>query len=47
MDYTMPDMDYCPHCRLQLFKTCTGCNTRKSAFNRYCYRCGTADEQQS
>ncbi|MDO5639748.1 MAG: serine endopeptidase [Neisseria sp.] len=44
LDYQTPEMDYCPHCRLQLFKTCQGCQSRKSAFNRYCYRCGTADE---
>ncbi len=44
LDYNTPEMDYCPHCRLQLFKKCAGCGARKSAFNRYCYRCGTADE---
>ena len=32
--------DYCPHCGIGLFEPCTACQARKSAFARFCYRCG-------
>lgn len=34
--------DFCPHCGIGLFTTCGGCQVRKSAFTRFCFRCGTA-----
>ncbi len=36
-----PNMDFCPHCGICLFQYCHHCSTRNSAFNHYCYKCGT------
>lgn len=33
--------DFCPHCGIGLFNTCATCNTRKSAFSKFCHGCGT------
>jgi hypothetical protein len=35
------EVDFCPHCGIGLFDHCTGCNTRKGAFARFCFSCGT------
>lgn len=36
--------DYCPHCGICLFEPCTACQTRKSAFAKFCFSCGTPAE---
>ena len=34
-------IDYCPHCGIGLFDKCGRCTSRKSAFARFCFSCGT------
>lgn len=32
---------HCPHCGIGLFDHCQACRTRKNAFTRFCFSCGT------
>ena len=36
--------DFCPHCGIGLHVACGSCGARKSAFTRFCFRCGAAQE---
>ena len=42
VDLKDASIDYCPHCGIGLFDRCGCCNTRKNAFARFCFSCGTA-----
>lgn len=41
VDLKDPSVDFCPHCGIGLFDRCGGCHTRKGAFARFCFSCGT------
>ncbi len=34
-------VDFCPHCGIGLFDHCGKCKTRKGAFARFCFSCGS------
>lgn len=38
-------LDFCPHCGIGLHDHCQGCQARKSAFARFCQRCGAAAQR--
>lgn len=40
LDLNSPTLDFCPHCGIGLHNQCRACNTRKSAFSRFCHCCG-------
>jgi len=42
VDLKDASLDYCPHCGIGLFDRCGCCKTRKNAFARFCFSCGTA-----
>jgi hypothetical protein len=41
VDLKDPQIDFCAHCGIGLFDRCGNCSTRKSAFARFCFACGT------
>ncbi|MGJ7493500.1 serine endopeptidase [Variovorax sp. RT4R15] len=41
VDLKNTTIDFCPHCGIGLFDHCRACDTRKSAFSRFCHGCGT------
>jgi hypothetical protein len=40
-NYGDEQLAHCPHCGIGLFDRCPACSTRKNAFMRYCFSCGT------
>jgi len=44
VDLKNPALDFCPHCGIGLFDACVKCHTRKSAFARFCFACGTPSQ---
>ncbi|WP_370680738.1 serine endopeptidase [Comamonas sp. GB3 AK4-5] len=40
VDVKNTEIDFCPHCGIGLFDHCGACQTRKSAFSRFCHACG-------
>ena len=40
VDLKSDKIDYCPHCGIGLHDHCGACNTRKSAFAKFCHACG-------
>jgi len=42
VDLKNTSIDFCPHCGIGLFDHCRVCETRKSAFSRFCHGCGTS-----
>lgn len=41
VDLKDPAIDFCPHCGIGLYDHCGRCDTRKSAFAKFCHSCGT------
>lgn len=42
VDLKNNEIDFCPHCGIGLFDHCGQCDTRKSAFSKFCHSCGTS-----
>ena len=41
LDFKDASQDFCPHCGIAVCNRCEKCATRKGAFLRYCFSCGT------
>ena len=37
--------DFCPHCGIGLYERCCSCNVRRSAFTKFCFGCGSANQK--
>ena len=46
VDLKNNEIDFCPHCGIGLFDHCGQCDTRKSAFSKFCHACGTSAAPQ-
>ena len=46
VDLKNPEIDFCPHCGIGLFDHCPACNTRTSAFAKFCHACGATGERE-
>jgi hypothetical protein len=42
VDLKNGEIDFCPHCGIGLYDHCGVCETRKSAFSKFCHACGTS-----
>jgi hypothetical protein len=40
VDLKNPDIDFCPHCGIGLYESCTACSARKGSFSPFCHKCG-------
>ena len=40
VDLKNTENDFCPHCGIGLHDYCTSCEARKSAFSKFCHKCG-------
>ena len=40
------ETNFCVHCGMTLFDTCSACDTRKMAFFRFCMKCGTVAQDE-
>jgi hypothetical protein len=45
VDLKNDKIDFCPHCGIGLHDHCGTCNTRKSAFAKFCHACGAGATQ--
>jgi hypothetical protein len=45
VDLKNTEIDFCPHCGIGLHDHCHACNTRKSAFAKFCHACGATASQ--
>ena len=45
VDLKNTEVDFCPHCGIGLFDHCGVCNTRKSAFAKFCQACGASGQK--
>jgi hypothetical protein len=45
VDLKNTTIDFCPHCGIGLFDHCGVCDTRKSAFAKFCHACGSTAER--
>jgi len=45
VDLKNTEIDFCPHCGIGLHDHCHACNTRKSAFAKFCHACGATSSK--